>query len=176
MPDQDPVIPERDWRKLLAAASGDSALLYLYLRAGGTEPQAKHALRMSDEQCAAASSFLRQSGLWEDKMQNIVYDYMTNSGPIKVVTVCDDKNDERYGKEVDTKSYTGPTKQVLKDRRQGTHPRLGHSSKSTLYDVLGYIDKDAEKWYASWVKENGAARIKESIQNVDIYNGLYDID
>lgn len=91
-------------------------------------------------------------GLWEAKMQNIVYDYMINSGPVSVVNGA------------------------LVDKRQGTHPRLGHRSKSTLYDVLGYIDKDAEKWYASWVKENGAARIKESIQNVDIYNGLYDID
>lgn len=72
MPNQDLVIPERDWRKLLAAANGESALLYLYLRAGGTELQAKHALRLSDEQIAAASSFLRQSGLWEDKVPSVM--------------------------------------------------------------------------------------------------------
>ena len=72
MPDQDLIIPERDWRKLLAAASGDSALLYLYLRAGGTELQARHALRMSDDQIAAAASFLRQSGLWEDKVPTVM--------------------------------------------------------------------------------------------------------
>jgi hypothetical protein len=85
-------------------------------------------------------------------MQNILYDYMINSGPMVVVD----------GKIIDT--------------RCGVHPRLGHTSKSTLYDVLGYVDKDTEKWYASWKKENESARVKESIQNVDIYNGLYDID
>ena len=72
MADQDLIIPERDWRKLLAAASGESALLYLYLRAGGTEQQAKHALRLSDEQLFTASAFLRQSGLWEDKVPTVM--------------------------------------------------------------------------------------------------------
>lgn len=67
MPDQDLIIPERDWRKLLAAGSGDSTLLYLYLRAGGTESQAQHALRLTDERMSAAVEFLHQSGLWEEK-------------------------------------------------------------------------------------------------------------
>lgn len=67
MPDQDLIIPERDWRKLLAAASGDSALLYLYLRAGGNQSQAKHALRMSDGRMECAVEFLKQAGLWEEK-------------------------------------------------------------------------------------------------------------
>lgn len=67
MADQDLIIPERDWRKLLAAAGGDNVLLYLYLRAGGAESQAKHALRFTDERMAAAAAFLRQSGLWEEK-------------------------------------------------------------------------------------------------------------
>jgi hypothetical protein len=96
-------------------------------------------------------------GLWEPKMQNILYDYMMSSGPI--VATNDGK---------------------LLDKRTGVHPRLGFTSKSTLYDVLGYVDKDAEKWYASWINENNAARVKDSIQNVDIYvdnNGksLWDI-
>ena len=120
--------------------------------------------------------YFKIDGLWEDKMQNIIYDYMINSGPIKVVTVCDDKYDELYGKEVDTKDYSGPIRQVVKDKRQGTHPRLGHTNKSTLYDILGYVDKDAEKWYASWKNENNRAVIKDNIQNVDIYDGRYDLD
>lgn len=95
-------------------------------------------------------------GIWENKMQNILYDYMMNSGPI---IIKDDK---------------------LKDTRQGRHIVLGHTHKSTLYDVLGYVDKDTEKWYASWKKENGRTAIKNNIQNVDIYvdkNGksLWDI-
>jgi hypothetical protein len=97
-------------------------------------------------------------GLWENKMQNILYDYVMNSGPIEV------------------NSATGK----LVDKRRGLHARLGHTNKSMLYDVLGYVDKDTEKWYASWKKANGKngkaeAQIKDNIQNVDIYNGLYDI-
>ena len=67
MSDHDLIIPERDWRKLLAGANSDSALLYLYLRAGGTESQAQHALRLTDTQMSSAAAFLRQSGLWEEK-------------------------------------------------------------------------------------------------------------
>lgn len=67
MTDQDLIIPERDWRKLLAAANGHSALLYLYLRAGGSESQAQHALRLTDAELSTATAFLRQTGLWEEK-------------------------------------------------------------------------------------------------------------
>jgi hypothetical protein len=65
----------------------------------------------------------------------------------------------------------------LIDERQGYHTRLGHTCKSTLYDVLGYVDKDTEKVYSSWrkEKETGKAHVANNIQNVDIYNGLYDI-
>jgi hypothetical protein len=118
--------------------------------------------------------YFRIEGLWENKMQKILYDYMMSSGPIKTITICDDKSDSRYGKEVDV-GYTGPTKQVLKDLHQGTHPRLGHTSKSLLYDVLGYVDKDVEKWYASWKKKENSPIVGTSLQSVDIYNGLYDI-
>ena len=103
--------------------------------------------------------YFRVSGLWENKMQNILYDYLTQSGPIKVAK---DKN----------------KKSILVDNRTGIHPRAGHTTRSTLYDVLGYVDKDTEKWYSSWQIEtkNGkdVATVKNNIQNVDIYNGLYD--
>ena len=108
-------------------------------------------------------------GLWESKMQNIIYDYMINSGPINVTDG-----------------------DVIKDRHRGLNPKgyglhrtIGHKSKSNLYDVLGYVDKDAEKWYASWKKTlkksqtsdqpSYEAIVNNSIQSVDIYNGLYDI-
>jgi hypothetical protein len=95
-------------------------------------------------------------GLWEDKMQKIVYDYITCSGPI-----------ETY------KTSNGTVKLV--DKRQGIHPRIGYTSKSTLYDILGYVDSDVEKWYASWTKDGDKAKMLDNIQNVDIYNGLFDI-
>lgn len=96
--------------------------------------------------------YFKIDGLWENKMQKIIYDYITNSGPIEA------NNDGK-----------------LIDKRKGYHTRLGHANKSMLYDVLGYIDRDAEKWYASWKNENNKAVINNTIQNVDIYDGLYDL-
>lgn len=95
--------------------------------------------------------YFRIEGLWEAKMQNILYDYMMNSGPVTVMN----------GK--------------LIDKRQGRHARLGHSSKSTLFDILGYVDKDVEKSYVSWKKEDNTAIVGTSLQSVDIYDGLYDL-
>jgi hypothetical protein len=102
-------------------------------------------------------NFFKIEGLWEEKMQNILYDYMTNSGEIRI--------DEAT--------------QKLKDTRNGYHRQLGHTSKSTLYDILGYVDRDTEKTYASYTKKADnqgklTAQVKNTIQNVDIYNGLYD--
>ena len=85
-------------------------------------------------------------------MQKILYDYIINSGPI--IIGSDGK---------------------LEDMRQGYYSRLGHTTKSTLYDVLGYVDRDLEKWYASWKKQNNKVIVRDSIQNIDIYDGLYDI-
>ena len=64
---------------------------------------------------------------------------------------------------------------VLTDKRKGIHPKMGYSSKSDMYDVLGYIDRDVEKYYASWKAFDGKAHATENIQNIDIYDGLYDI-
>jgi hypothetical protein len=95
--------------------------------------------------------YFKIEGLWEDEMQGVLYDYIMNSGPVV------------------------PENGKLVDRHQGYHRSIGHASKSRLFDVLGYADKDAEKWYASWKQANGRAVVGESLQNVDIYDGLYDI-
>ena len=100
--------------------------------------------------------YFKIDGIWEDKMQKIIYDYLMNTGPVDI-----DKSNPKVLK--------------LKDKRRGYHSRIGHTSKSTLYDVLGYVDKDAEKWYASWTIKDNQAKVKETIQNADIYNGLWDI-
>ena len=92
-------------------------------------------------------TYFNIEGLWENKMQNVLYDYMINSGPFGVVN----------GKVV--------------DRRRGYH----NQPRSTMYDVLGYVDKDTEKLYASWKIDGNVARTQNSIQTVDIYDGLYDI-
>jgi len=51
-------------RKLLASASGDAALLYLYLTAGSPVEQAGEKLHMSENQLACATALLRQLGLY----------------------------------------------------------------------------------------------------------------
>jgi hypothetical protein len=100
--------------------------------------------------------YFKIPGLWEEKMQKIIYDYLMSTGPIQA-----DKTSDKV---------------KLIDQRHGYHFKLGHKSKSNLYDVLGYIDKDAEKWYASWKKDTKSeATVQNTIQNVDIYNGIFDI-
>jgi hypothetical protein len=117
----------------------------------------------------------RIDGLWEDKMQKIIYDYIINSGPISYVAISTQENSAEYGTIINPNSYHGTFEYVLLDKHSGYHPRLGHNNKSTLYDVLGYIDKDAEKWYASWKVDKDQAKVSDTIQHVDIYDGLYDI-
>lgn len=114
-------------------------------------------------------------GLWENKMQKIIYDYIVNAGPVELVAISTQKDSEDYGKIINPVNYTGTFKYMLLDKRRGYHPRLGHTSKSLLYDTLGYIDKDTEKWYTSWTKADNKATPLNSVQNVDIYDGLYDI-
>lgn len=101
----------------------------------------------------------RIEGLWENKMQKIIYDYMVNAGPIDIAP----------GKT--------PSATKIVDHRCGYHPKLGYNKKSTKYDLLGYVDKDAEKYYASWKLSTDKQKAipADTIQNVDIYDGLYDI-
>lgn len=54
-----------DARKLVGAASGDAALLYLYLKAGGTLEQAAASLRLTQSCVDTAAASLRQLGLLE---------------------------------------------------------------------------------------------------------------
>ena len=60
-------IPRDHAYKLLCAANGDTALLYLYLQAGNDLNNAEQDLNMKAPslQCAAAN--LRQLGLWKEK-------------------------------------------------------------------------------------------------------------
>ncbi len=62
-------IQRSDLHKLLSAASGDSALLYLYLRSGGDPAQGAQALHFSDSRLSCAMATLRQLGLWQEEKQ-----------------------------------------------------------------------------------------------------------
>jgi len=60
-------IPHGDLQKLLAMASSDGALLYLYLQSGKPLSQAAQALHMQPHQLESAMALLRQMGLWSDQ-------------------------------------------------------------------------------------------------------------
>lgn len=77
---------------------------------------------------------------------------------------------------------TTVTTEIINQRR-GLHPAVGHNQRGTQFDILGYVDKDAERYYATWERTatetaNGLfyvkPKIKETLLNIDIYEGLYD--
>ena len=58
-----------DIAKLVAAASGDAALLYLYLQNGGGEAAARETLGFSSTRFSCAMATLRQLGLWQEEQK-----------------------------------------------------------------------------------------------------------
>ena len=63
---------QSDVRKLLGAASGDAALLYIYLSSGNPAANAAAELRITESRLNCAAATLRQLGLWtEDKISHI---------------------------------------------------------------------------------------------------------
>lgn len=65
-------IEAADSRKLLSAASGDAALLYLYLRCGNDPSAAETALQLGASRMACAAATLRQLGLWPEERRSSI--------------------------------------------------------------------------------------------------------
>lgn len=65
-------IEKADIHKLLAAASGDAALLYLYLRCGNAAADAQTVLQLTQSRISCATAILRQLGLWQEEKKSIV--------------------------------------------------------------------------------------------------------
>ena len=59
-------IGQADVRKLLSAASGDAALLYLYIPCGNDPAGAEQALGLTNGRFSCAAATLRQLGLWPE--------------------------------------------------------------------------------------------------------------
>ena len=57
----------QDVRKLLAAANGDAALLYLYEQSGLPRAEAMERLRMTQTRYDLAAATLQQMGLWQEE-------------------------------------------------------------------------------------------------------------
>lgn len=65
-------IDRDDARKLLGAASGDAALLFLYLRCGNDPSGAEKALQFSASRMSCAAATLRQLGLWPEERKSSI--------------------------------------------------------------------------------------------------------
>lgn len=65
-------IDKTDMQKLLGAASGDAALLYLYLRSGNDPAQAAQVLHLTQSRLSCAGATLRQLGLWQEDKRTFV--------------------------------------------------------------------------------------------------------
>ena len=65
-------IESADVRKLLGAASGDAAILYLYIHSGAELAGAEKALGFSQSRMSCATATLRQLGLWPEEKKNVI--------------------------------------------------------------------------------------------------------
>ena len=59
-------------QKLLSAASGDGALLYIYLKSGNDPVNAQKDLLMTETRYQCAAATMRQMGLWPDAQSKII--------------------------------------------------------------------------------------------------------
>lgn len=93
-------IDQLQLRKLLGTASGDAALLYLYIRGGNTLKDAQSTLGIPDARLNCAAATLRQLGLWpEEQKQPILMGERPNYGEQDVLKAMDTDNEFRllYG-------------------------------------------------------------------------------
>ena len=65
-------IESGDLRRLLGAASGDAALLYLYIRCGNDPATAEQALHLPQGRLSCAAATLRQLGLWPEEKRTVI--------------------------------------------------------------------------------------------------------
>ena len=66
------ILEELEMRKLLGAANGDAALLYIYLKSANDASGAPQALNMTSARFNCAMATLRQLGLWQEEKQSKV--------------------------------------------------------------------------------------------------------
>ncbi len=93
-------ITPTDAKKLLSAASGDAALLYIYIRSGNPADRAAAELNMNPSRYSCAAATLRQLGLWEEeKMSHIAPGERPQYSERDVLTAMDTDNSFRtlYG-------------------------------------------------------------------------------
>lgn len=93
-------ISQSDVHKLLCAASGDAALLYLFIHSGNAPAQAEQALGLTSGRVSCAAATLRQLGLWpEDRPIHIAAGERPNYSEEDVIQAMDSDDSFRllYG-------------------------------------------------------------------------------
>ena len=92
-------IQQSDMQKLLAAASGDAALLYLYLRSGNDPAGAEEVLHLSQSRLSCAAATLRQLGLWQEQRKTLIVGERPSYTEKDVLSAMDTDRDFRslYG-------------------------------------------------------------------------------
>lgn len=96
---QNVTVEQKDMQKLLAAANGDAALLYLYLRSGGDPARAEENLKMTGSRVNCAGATLRQLGLWQPEEKKFIAGERPNYTEADVLGAMDRDRDFRglYG-------------------------------------------------------------------------------
>ena len=89
----DLTIEKNDLNKLLSTASGDAALLYLYLRSGNDPQQAQKQLCMTQTRLACAGATLRQLGLWQPEEKKLIAGERPNYTEHDVMSAMRDDRD-----------------------------------------------------------------------------------
>ena len=87
------IIEKNDLNKLLGTASGDAALLYLYLRAGNDPMQAEKQLQLTQTRLACAGATLRQLGLWQPEQKKVIAGERPNYSEHDVMIAMDSDRD-----------------------------------------------------------------------------------
>lgn len=92
-------IQKTDAQKLLATASGDAALLYLYIHSGNGPEGAAQALQMPQTRYECAAATLRQLGLWPQGQKQLVMGERPTYSETDVISAMEDDRDFRavYG-------------------------------------------------------------------------------
>ena len=92
-------IDSTDARKLLGAASGDAALLYIYLHSGNDPLLAGKKLNLNESKLACAMATLRQLGLWQQERRTVLPGESPVYTETDVLTAMDTDRDFRalYG-------------------------------------------------------------------------------
>ena len=80
-------LSREETQKLLGAASGDTALLFLFLKSGNDLSEAAHALRLNETRLSCAVANLRQLGMWQEEQKRTVYNELGGKRDDKGVQV-----------------------------------------------------------------------------------------